>query len=244
MITDGDAFNGTNLVFPLSGHDFSVGARDFDSSVKTSSVVSVSDDSTIAVVGANRAIVRALRSGVTIMGPSKGPGGELGLSADKSVFLFESKPRLFVRTSVHNFLGVSSEIGVGRNKCRASSVSPLVCVGHDDDVVALSEGISVVGDGLHDDLRVVCLGLITGGTIVVPFGKLVNRSHLEVKGSALGAESDATSVNPDVLGDGHLVDLLPAAGVVDVLVVEGKMFVVSHCKIMCEFCVVVLNEIV
>ena len=212
----------------MSWHDLGVSAGDLDASVEASSVVSVSDDSAEAVVGANRAIVRALRSGVTIVGPSKRPGRELSLSSDKGVFLFDTEPWLISLCSIENFLGVNSEVGVGGGELLAGAISPLVGLGHDDDMVSTSEGISVVGDGLHDNLGVVSVSLVAGGTIVVPVGEVSEGADATFNGSALGAESDTTSVNPDVLSDGAVGDFFPAAGVVDVLVVEGKMFVIGH----------------
>jgi len=190
--------------------------------------VSISNNSSEAVVGTDRAIVRALRSWVTIVGPSERPGRELSLSSDEGVFLLDSKPWLLVGSGVENFLGGGSEVGVGGGKFSAGAISPLVGLGHDDDMVSTSEGISVVGDGLHDDLGVVSVSLVAGGAIVVPVGEVSEGADATFNGSALGAESDTTSVNPDVLSDGAVGDFFPAAGVVDVLVVEGKMFVIGH----------------
>jgi hypothetical protein len=53
VVTDLDAVARTNLVFPLSGHNFSVCSRDLNSSVKTRFVMHVRDQSSKANVGTN-----------------------------------------------------------------------------------------------------------------------------------------------------------------------------------------------
>ena len=133
-----------------------------------------------------------------------------------------------MRTGIKNLLGMASEVGVGRLKHLACSVFPFVGISHDDDMVALSEWIPVVGDWLHDDLRVVSRGLITRRTIIIPLWKLINRFNFEVEGSTLGAKSDATAVNPDVFCNSHILNLSPSAGIADILVVKGKVLVVGH----------------
>ena len=160
MITHGNALDWTDLVFPLARHDLSVGTRNLDSGVKTSAVVSVSDDSTEAVVGADGAIVWSLGSGISVVRPSDGPGCELSLSSNQGILLLDSVPWLFVSTGVENCLGVASKVGVSWLELLAGGVLPLVSLGHDDEVLALSEWIAVVGDRLHDDFRVVGGGLV------------------------------------------------------------------------------------
>ena len=118
VITDGNAFNRADLVFPLAGHNLSVGTRDFDSSVEASLVVSVSDSTTEAIGSADRAVVGTLGTGVTILGPAKRPGRELRLGANKSVLLLDTEPRLLV-CRIEDFLGESSEVSVGRNEILA-----------------------------------------------------------------------------------------------------------------------------
>ena len=154
------------------------------------------------------------------MRPAKRPCGELGLCSNKGVFLLNSKPRLLGKAIVENLLGVDSEVGVSRFKLLACGVLPFVGLTHHNNVLALSERIFVVGCGLHDDLGIISGSLVAGGAIVVPFGDIGDGVDLSFKSSALGTESDARAVNPDVLSDSYAVDFLPAARVVNVLVVE------------------------
>ena len=152
MVAHGDALNGSDLVLPLAGHDLGVGARHLDASVEAGSVVSVGDDSAEAVVRADGAVVGTLGTGVAVVRPAEGPRGELSLGADERVLLLDAEPGLFLEPGVEDLLGVDAEVGVGRLKLLAGGVGPLVGLGHDDDVVALAEWVSEVGDGSHDDL--------------------------------------------------------------------------------------------
>jgi len=230
LVTDGKSEAGTNLVFPLAWHDLSIGSRDLDAGIQTSFVVGVSDNATEAVVGTNGAIVRALGSGVSVVRPANWPGGELGLSANKRVFLLDTVPRLLLRTGIEDFLGVDAEVSVGRHQLLAGAVLPSVGLSHDHHVIALAEGVAEDSNRLHDDLRIVGGSLIAGRTIVVPIRNVLDSIDSALKSSALGAESNAGAIDPDVLGDCLVSDFGPASGVVDVLVVELKMLLVHHLR--------------
>ena len=72
----------------LSGHNFGIGARDVDPGVEASSVMSLYDVSAVDLVGANSAVVGALRSGETILWPSEG----MLVLIQKGVLLLDSEP--------------------------------------------------------------------------------------------------------------------------------------------------------
>lgn len=191
LVTDGKSEAGTNLVFPLAWHDLSVGSRDRDAGIQTSAVVGVSNSTTEAVVGTNGAVVRALGSGISVVRPAKRPGGELGLSANKRVFLLDTVPRLLVRTSIENFLGVGAEVSVGRHQLGAGGVLPSEGLSHNKHVIGLAEGVTEDSNRFHDDLRIVGGSLIARGTIVVPIRNVLDSVDLALKSTALGAESNA-----------------------------------------------------
>ena len=81
--------------------------------------------------------------------------------------MLDSKPGLLVG-GIHDLFGMYSEVSVGWLKLLASGVRPFEGLGHDEQVVALSEGVAEVGDWAHDDLGVVSLSLVAGRTIVIP----------------------------------------------------------------------------
>ena len=70
LVTDGDTKAGTDLVFPLAGHDLSIGAGNLDTSIEACTVVGISDHTSEAVVSTDRAIVGTLRTRVTIVRPA------------------------------------------------------------------------------------------------------------------------------------------------------------------------------
>jgi hypothetical protein len=60
MVTGVNSNSWTNLEFPLTWHNLSIGTRDGEASIKTALVVSVSNGSSEAYVTTNRAVVWAL----------------------------------------------------------------------------------------------------------------------------------------------------------------------------------------
>ena len=172
LVSHVDAKDGTDLILPLARHDLGICAGNSDASKETSTVVRISNDPTEAVVGADGAIVGTLRARVTVVRPAKRPCRELGLCANHCVLLLNTEPRLLLKTLVENFLGVYAEVSVGRLELLTSTILPFVSLSHDKDVVTLSEGITIEGDGPHDDLRVLSVSLEAGRTIVVPLGEV------------------------------------------------------------------------
>ena len=186
LITNCNSFNRANLVFPLARHDLSIRARDLDTSIKTRSVVSVSDDSSKAVVRADRAVVWSLLPRVAIVRPAEWPGCEFCFLSNYCIFLFDAKPGLFLATGIKNFASMNSEIRVCRFALRKGFISPLVRLSHHNDVSTLSERIAVVGHRLHYDLGVVCWSLPAGRPIVVPLWDICKRVDFALKSAALG----------------------------------------------------------
>ena len=113
-----------------------------------------------------------MRARVAIVGPAERPSRELSLGANHCILLFNSEPRLFVEGLVEYFLCVHAEVGVSGLEHLARAVLPFVSVSHNEDVIALSEGITVKRHGPHDDLRVICLSLETRRAVVVPLGEV------------------------------------------------------------------------
>ena len=70
VVTDFYTGAGTNLVFPLSGHNFGICSGNVDTSVKARLVVSVSNEAAKGHIGTGRAVVGTLLAGVAVVGPS------------------------------------------------------------------------------------------------------------------------------------------------------------------------------
>ena len=170
----------------------------------------VGDDSSETDVGANRAVVGSLWAWVTVGRPSKWPLCELVGSSKECKFLFDSEPRFFSDGFLvaENFVSEVSEVGVGGNQLLAGTVFPHECVAHDEDVVTSTEGVREEGDRSHDNLRIFSRGLVTAGSVVIPFRKVFNLLNFLLKGAALATERDATSVDPDVFSDDLASDVI------------------------------------
>ena len=101
VVSHGDAFNGTNLVFPLAWHNLSVGTTDVDSGGEASAVVLVGDDSAEGHVGTDGAVVGSLWAWVTVGWPAEWPFCELVGSSEEGEFLLDSEPWFFQRWRAH-----------------------------------------------------------------------------------------------------------------------------------------------
>jgi hypothetical protein len=224
VVTNFNTSAGSNLVLPLTGHNFRIGTRNFDTSVKAGLVVSISNKATEAHVGASRAVVRPLLSGVSIVWPSQGMGSKLGWVTDEGVFLFDTVPGFLVldKIMVPDFVGEVSEVGVGGNKLLATIILPAPALAEDKNVFPEAERITEVSDGLEDDLRLISDSLVGRGAIVIPFGYVSKGFHFIGEGAALGAEGDTWAINPDVFSN-YWASLIKVVEAMSVLVVECRV---------------------
>jgi hypothetical protein len=77
-----------------------------------------------------------------------------------------------------------SEVGVSGNEYLAGVVLPVVGLAHYQDVVAASEGVSVVGHWLENDFTLISDSLVGAAAIVVPLGEIGEAVDFGVKCSA------------------------------------------------------------
>ena len=86
--------------------------------------------------------------------------------------MFDTIPGFFSDNfgSVPNFLGEVSEVSVCGNEFLASVVFPVPGLTHDHDVVASSEGVSVVRDWLQNNFTLVGDSLVGAAAVIVPLG--------------------------------------------------------------------------
>lgn len=97
LITHLNTLAGTNLEFPLGGHNLSIGTGDVDAGIQASLVMRINDVTAHNPAGANTAVVRTLRSRETILRPAIGPV----LHVEESVLLLKTKPGLVLGVSLH-----------------------------------------------------------------------------------------------------------------------------------------------
>ena len=213
LVANGNSMAWSDLVLPLSWHDLSVGSRDLDTSIEAGSIMCVTNDSSEASAGTCRTVVRSLLSWITIVWPSKRPGGELGGCSEHCVLLLDTEPWLLILASLEDSTGMGSEVGFGWGEFLARGISPSVRLAEDEEMVMVrvlgwsSEWVLEDGNWLHDDLRVLSLGQVTGGSIVVPVWEVVDSDCSVLRhsseGLALGTKV-SLSVDPDVLGNNIL----------------------------------------
>ena len=72
--------------------------------------------------------------------------------------------------------------------------------------------------------------MVARRAIVVPLRDVGKGVDCALDSSALGTQSDARAINPDVFSYSDTFNFIPAATVVDILVVEGEMCVIGHGK--------------
>ena len=142
------------------------------------------DVSAVDPVGSHSAVVRALGSGESVLGPAEG----MLILVEEGVLLLDAEPRLLIfgpgkrndlskeetfkrknlrRVSLgHDFVAELPVVGL----CGLLVV--LVGLAEDNLVVSQPEGILVHGNGVQVDVGVGTLGLSGGGAIEVPDGKL------------------------------------------------------------------------
>ena len=122
----GNAVDGTDLVFPLSGHDLGIGARDVDLGVQASTIMSLDDITAVDLAGANTTVVGALGSGESVLGPAVGPAG----AVKESVFLLKTEPDVMILVLVQDDCGIVAVVVLVRLPVGAVSLA------HDENVVA------------------------------------------------------------------------------------------------------------
>lgn len=171
LVTERDVGAGTDLVFPLGGHDLGVGAGDGNLSVHAGLVVSLDNVTAEDLAGTDTAVVRALRGGEAVLGPSVGPAKLV----EKGVLLLQTEPEAVLLVLLEDDGGVVAEVvGVGR-------AIRHVRLAHDQDVVAQTEGVGVVCNGAEVDVRVVAGRLARRRTVKVPFWEVLEALDLALE---------------------------------------------------------------
>jgi hypothetical protein len=159
-----DAFTRTDLVFPLSGHNLSVGARNLNAGVHASLVVSLDDVTAVHAPCADTTVIWALRTGETALRPAVWPS----IRSQKGVFLLQTEPDLVLGICFHQTRSIMTVVEfVG---------CPIGVPGlaHHQNVLAETDGIRVHGHGPDVDIGIVARSLAGRGAVEIPLGEVVN----------------------------------------------------------------------
>mmetsp|Transcript_27632 Transcript_27632/g.56632 ORF Transcript_27632/g.56632 Transcript_27632/m.56632 type:complete len:349 (+) Transcript_27632:463-1509(+) len=191
----------SNLVLLLSRHDLSIGAGDGDSGVKAGFVVGLSDVTAKVVLGSDGAVVGSLGAGGhATLRPAK---GGLLIKIEEGELLLKSEPGLLIVVALERLHG--DRAGIGGEGLAAGGVG----VAHNQDVIdsvgARAEGVPEDPLGFEDDFGIVTGGLISGGSVEVPLGERINAGSLgDGKSTGLGT-SVTDRIDPDILGQEHIL---------------------------------------
>lgn len=122
------------------------------------------DVTAVDLAGSDTAVVRALGTGETTLGPPVGPA----IGTEKSVFLFQTEPELLLGVGLHQAVGIVAVVELVGGSIRVPGLA------EDEDVVTQTEGIGEDGDGAQVDIGVVTGGLTCRRAVEVPFGELID----------------------------------------------------------------------
>lgn len=122
----GNPVDGANLVLPLSRHDLGICTGDVDLGVQAGTVVGLDDVTAEDLAGTDTAVVGALGSGETVLGPAIWPAGDV----EEGVFLLKAEPDVVVLVLVQNDGGIVAVVVLVRLSVGAIGLA------HDEDVVA------------------------------------------------------------------------------------------------------------
>lgn len=176
-----------DLELPLAGHDLGVDAGDLQPGVQTGVQVPLDDLAAEHLVGADAAVVEALRGGEAALGEA-----ERAAVLEEGVLLLDAVPGLLVREP----LGDRAELGavVGRVR-RAVDEEDLA---EHQPVVATAQRVRAAEDRLEHAVGVVAGGLVGAGAVEAP----VRQVGAVLEDPGLGPEpcGGLGAVDPDVLG--------------------------------------------
>ena len=147
VVTHGECVSGTNLEFPLTGHDFGVGAFDHETSIKASLGVLFDDLATNDSAGADAAVVRTLRFGeATTDGEAEGAT----VGTKHGVFLLDTEDHFFSGELLGSLGASGTSVGcVGlAGGCRRDFTQ-------NENVVAATDGVGTGEYGNQGTVRLV-----------------------------------------------------------------------------------------
>ena len=149
FVTEVDTHAGSDLVFPLSWHDFGVGARNGDSSVHAGLVMRLNDISAVDTASSDATVVWALGTGEATLGPAVWPA----VGTEECVFLLKAEPDLVLRVCFHQSCSFVTVVVLVWCSIRIPSFT------HNQDIVAQSDGVCVHCNGSDVDIGIVARGL-------------------------------------------------------------------------------------
>ena len=160
LVTDGGRAERADLELPLPGHDLGIGARDRQAGVDAGLRVDLDDLAAHDAVGADAAVVRALRG----RHPAAGREAERRtVETQHRVFLLESEPHLVVGVLLLDASGGSARVGGMR-----AHVGGQQHLAHHQDVAATADRVVTLEDRAQHAVGLVAGGLVGGRAVEAP----------------------------------------------------------------------------
>jgi hypothetical protein len=189
VVTHLDTLTRANLELPLRRKNLGIDTGDLYVGIKAGTVVGLHDITAVDLAGSDTAVVGALGTRETALGPAIGCT-EL---VEKGVLLLETEPGLLALVGLHELVALMSVVVLVRGAVRVPAFA------EDEDVVTATERIGKDGDRAEVDIGVVAGGLGGRRTVEVPLREILN--GVDLFAQSLGFTPDAVgTVNPDVLG--------------------------------------------
>jgi hypothetical protein len=186
-----DDAGGADLELPLAHHHLGVDAGELQAGLEAGVHVGLDDLAAVDLVGADAAVVGALGAGEAAAGPAEGVA-----VLEERVLLLHAEP--------HVLVGVL----LGRRGARSPGVGGVrghVDVEHlvqHEDVVAAADRVGADEHGLEHAVGGVALGLVGGGAVEAPHGRLL--AVLQDPGLRAQQRRRLGAVDPDVFSlDAH-----------------------------------------
>lgn len=148
----------THLKLPLRRHNLGIAAGDFHPGIQTGPIVSLDDLTTDHFVGANAAIIGALRAREAVLGPTKRPAIEI----QQSVLLLDTKPGILILDRLHRLVRAIPLIRFRRR------LVAVIRVAENELVVTATEWIIVNGHRVQEYIAVGAISLVRRAAIVRP----------------------------------------------------------------------------
>mmetsp|Transcript_16483 Transcript_16483/g.29764 ORF Transcript_16483/g.29764 Transcript_16483/m.29764 type:complete len:299 (+) Transcript_16483:255-1151(+) len=192
LITRVNTDTRTNLIFPLTSHDFSIASRDGNTSIQTSTVVSLYNLTTERVFSTSTAVIWTLWTRVSIVRPAK---WSTSISIEESVLLFDTEPWYVFLDLLKELESFTTSIGWDRSRFGIwkSALTQY------KNVWTWTEWIWIDSNRMNVDFRVLTWSLTSRRTIKVPYRQIINRLDLLVQSTGLAAKFTFTS-DPYILG--------------------------------------------
>jgi len=187
MIPHLDTLAGPNLELPLRWHHLCVNTADIDTGVQACAVVGLDQISREHLASAYTAVVRALRSRETALGPTK----RRAICVKEGILLLETKPGDVFLGKLHRLGSEMAVVGA------VGSPIAVVSFSKHKDVATTPEWVLEDGCWSKIYIGIMPWSLVGGRPVEIPYAKLGDVFDVLGYGHGFGAQATVT-IDPDI----------------------------------------------